>query len=80
MCVWNTTRLYLLARTVREIVLSRLPKRDQIARMSQARIGSSFAAKLCLNSWESGLYITGFWFSSLLLLSYWYRSVSLKVH
>jgi len=77
LCLVNTCRVYLLFRSIREALLSRLPKRQTIARMSRVEMDSSFALKLVLNSWNGYIYIAAWWLASLLFSAYWFRSLEM---
>ena len=72
--VWNTGRLYLVARCVADIVLLRLPKRHTIATFSGVPIGYSFAFKRIFSDIAAGLFLSLMWGVLLLVIAYWYRA------
>jgi hypothetical protein len=72
--VWNTGRLYLVARCVADITLLRLPKRHTIATFSGVPIGYSFAFKRIFSDIAAGLFLSLTWGVLLLVIAYWYRA------
>jgi len=71
-------RCYLLWPVLRESLLSDLPKRDVISRLTGVRFGSVFALKRALNDWRSIIFIGAFWAFITLICGYLLRSAELS--
>lgn len=74
-CLWNTLRLYLLWRLVRDRALNSIPQLFTIAHYTEVRLGSSYVTKRLLKSWASIFYLATVWAGLILLFAYWFRSM-----
>ena len=76
-CCINITRLFLLWRFFRDMLLRTLPKRFVLAKHTSVRFGNRFAFKTVLNSVRAPLTLAILWMTALLFLAFWYRAVEM---
>ena len=55
----NTTRLYLIWRYYRDVVLHNLPMRHTIASFTSARFGTVYVLKKSLHGWRAPVFLLG---------------------
>jgi hypothetical protein len=72
--LFNTLRIYLVFRWLRDCELSKMRKRHTIASFAGAKFDNVYIFKRWLHGWNGAFFITSVWVLSLLMCGYWFRS------
>jgi len=75
--LFNTLRIYLFFRWLRDYELSTMAKRHTIASFAGAKFDSVYIFKRWLHGWNASLFLTFFWGLCIFMLAYWYRSAEI---
>ena len=75
--LFNTLRIYLFFRWLRDYELSTMAKRHTIASFAGAKFDNVYIFKRWLHGWNASLFLTLFWGLCIFLLAYWYRSAEI---